>query len=88
MTGRGWSAKDLPLVGDDPEFWTIAHAAALLRPPGLTAGEAAALVQALRLQARRLRPVGKRRTVAAGKPGRCARVYKAIDLIEAYEKIS
>lgn len=81
MKGRGWSAEDLPLVGDDPKLWTVAQAAALLGPPRLS-------VEELRIIARKMEPVGKRRTARAGQPGRCARVYKASDFIEKYEKWS
>lgn len=81
MTGRGWSAQDLPLVGEDPELWTVNEAAFALGPPRVPMDE-------MRLIARKLAPVGKRKTVAAGKPGRCARVYRAVDFIEAYDKWS
>ncbi len=81
MTGRGWTAKDLPLVGDDPKLWTVAQAAALLGPPRLSIGE-------VRIITKRMEPVGKRRTAPAGQPGRCARVYNAADFITAYERWS
>ena len=79
MTGRGWSAKDLPLVGEDEKTWTVAEAAARLLLP-------VAEVRLL-LLARRIEPVGKRRTAGAGKPGRCARVYRAKSFIEAYDRL-
>jgi hypothetical protein len=79
MTGRGWSAQDLPLVGEDPKLWTVTEAATALGPPCVPMDE-------IRLIARKLKPVGKRKTAGAGKPGRCARVYRAVDFIAAYEK--
>lgn len=84
MSGRGWSAGDLPLVGDDPALWTVAEAAVFLGPPTLPLDKVRSLVRSFKI----LQPVGRRRTVANGKPGRCARVYRAEDFIDAYEKSS
>lgn len=80
MTGRGWRAPDLPVVGKDPKLWTVAEAAVRLGPPDVPISE-------IRLLARRITPVGKRRTVASGKAGRCARVYRAVDFIKAYDRL-
>ncbi len=77
MTGRGWSAENLPLVEKDEKMWTVAEAAVRLLLP----------VAEVRLLARRIEPVGKRRTAGAGKPGRCARVYRAKSFIEAYDRL-
>lgn len=80
MTGRGWSAAGLPAVGDDETLWTVAEAACHLGPPVLTVVEVRNLVRLARID-----PVGKRRTTSLGQSGRYARVYRAVDLIKAYE---
>ncbi len=80
---RGWTSVSLPLVGDDEKLWTVAQAATLLGPPRLSVNEVRYLVRIARME-----PVGKRRTAAHGKPGRCARVYQAAQFIQAYEDLA
>lgn len=80
---RGWSSKELKAVGDDETLWTAAEAAVLLGPPDLNVTEVRRLVALFGIE-----PVGKRRTGKHHQPGRHARVYRASDLIEAYDKIS
>ena len=77
MTARGWSASDLPVVGDDEKLWTVAEAAARLLLP----------VSVVRLLAHGIKPVGRRRTAGAGKPGRCARVYHEKDFLDKHKKL-
>lgn len=79
--GRGWTSAELSVVTDDDRMWTVAQAACLLGPPCLPVWE-------VRLLARRMEPVGKRRTTAHGRSGRYARVYRAKDFIQAYEQLS
>lgn len=77
---RGWSSADLPQVKDDPRLWSVAEAARLLGPPQL---EEAAVRQLVRLAG--LEPRGKR---ANGPRRRHVRVYDALELINAYEKLA
>ncbi len=77
MTARGWTSADLPMVGEDDTLWTINEAANYLC---MDVAEVREMVSYRRLEA-----VGKRRTAARGRPGRCARVYRAADLIMEYE---
>lgn len=83
MTARGWSSGGLKTIGDDDTLWTVAEAAVLLGPPRLS------VTQVRRMTRRRkMQPVGKRRTSSPGKAGRYARVYRAKDLIEAYDSLA
>jgi hypothetical protein len=82
MNTRGWSSQGLPVVGDDPNLWTVAEAACHLGPPVITVTEARKLVSLFGLQ-----PVGKRRTSPHGTSGRYARVYQAIDFIKAHDAL-
>jgi hypothetical protein len=81
VTGRGWSAAGLKVVGDDDTLWTAAEAARLLGPPELSAEKVRLLIQL----SPGLKPVGRRRTTPHGRPGRYARVYEAQAFIKAYE---
>lgn len=81
-TKRGWTAQNLPAVGDDPELWTAADAARLLGPPTLTTDQVRQLVRMLRLT-----PVGKRKAGGGSTGGRHARVYPADALIRAFEAL-
>jgi hypothetical protein len=81
-TARGWSAKHLPAVGDDPLLWTAADAARLLGPPRLSDVDVRRIIRLLQLE-----PVGRRRTGAYGKSGRYARVFRSHDLICAFEAL-
>ena len=80
---RGWSSEGLKTVADDATLWTAAEAAVLLGPPDLNVDEVRRLIQLFNLL-----PVGKRRTTGHGQAGRHARVYRASDFIEAYDKLS
>lgn len=91
MTSRGWSSKELPVVCEDENLWTVADAACTL---GALPGDpdnipTSATVAKLRDLTRyhHITPVGKRRATAAGQSGRYARVYRAIDFIELYEQL-
>jgi hypothetical protein len=80
---RGWSSQGLPVVADDEKLWTAAQAAVLLGPPDLSVSEVRRLIRE-----RGLEPAGKRRTTGYGQSGRYARVYRAEELIEAYDRLS
>lgn len=80
---RGWSSQGLPVVGEDPQLWTINHAAGLLGPPQLTPAQLRARVRVTGLV-----PVGKRRVTEAGHSGRHARVYRATELVALYESLA
>jgi len=81
-SGRGWSSEGLPTVGDDDKLWTVSEASQLLGPPELTPSQVRSLVRLAALE-----PVGKRRTTRFGTSGRHARVYKAEELIKAYDRL-
>lgn len=80
--GRGWSSEGLPTVGDDDKLWTVAEAASLLGPPELSPAQVRSLVRLAAVE-----PVGKRRTTRFGTSGRHARVYKAEEMIKAYDRL-
>jgi hypothetical protein len=84
VTNRGWSTDGLPAVGDDPTLWTAAEAAVLLGPPELPVERVRSLIRLTGIQ-----PVGKRRNTVGvmANSGRHARVYRADDLIRAYEAL-
>lgn len=82
VTGRGWSSEGLPTVGDDDKLWTVSEASQLLGPPELTPAQVRNLVKLAAIE-----PVGKRRTTRFGTSGRHARVYKAEELIKAYDRL-
>lgn len=82
MPERGWSSRGLRVVHDDPLLWTAADAAGLLGPPRLEAAQVRRLIRMIGLK-----PIGKRRVTAQGSSGRHARVYRAGDLIAAYEAL-
>lgn len=83
-TNRGWTAEGLPTVGDDPSLWTAGEAATLLGPPALSVDQVRHLIRLTGIAA-----VGRRRSTLSGyaASGRYARVYKADDLIRAYEAL-
>lgn len=83
MIGRGWSSAGLKVVTDDPKLWTVAEAAVHLGPPHLSVAQVRQLARIASIE-----PVGQRRTSAHGKPGRYARVYRAVDFIKAYEALA
>jgi hypothetical protein len=93
---RGWSSKELPVVCDDENLWTIADAVQALGtlpgdPENLSAETTMMKLRDLtryhHLTTGALAPVGKRRSTRAGQSGRYARVYRAIEFIELYEQL-
>jgi hypothetical protein len=80
---RGWSSAGLKTVGDDETLWTVTDASRLLGPPELSPAQVRQLIVMMKLE-----PVGKRRVTVLGRSGRHARVYRAIELIKAYDAIS
>lgn len=83
MTKRGWTSAHLTLVEDREKLWTVAEAATLLGPPVLDVTEVRRLISMMRIQ-----PVGTRSQDGPDKRGRRPRVYRAIDLIRAYDMLS
>lgn len=81
--GKGWTSVGLPAVGDDETLWTVAEAALLLGPPVLPVTRVRQLVALAGLS-----PVGRRKVSLPRAPGRYARVYRAVDLIEAYDRLA
>lgn len=81
---RGWSSQGLRIISpDDADYWSTADAAQLLGPPQLSQDQVRQLVNLAGLE-----PAGKRRMTPSGVKGRHVRVYKADDLIKAYDAIS
>lgn len=83
MTKRGWTSAGLRLVGDDERLWTVEEAARLLGPPVLKEHQVRQLITMMGIA-----PVGTRRPSREDKRGRQPRVYRAIDLIKAYDMLS
>lgn len=83
MSRRGWTSAGLRLVGDDERLWTVEEAARLLGPPVLKEHQVRQLIVMMSIP-----PVGTRRPVREDKRGRQPRVYRAIDLIRAYDMLS
>lgn len=83
MGQRGWTAEGLTLVGEDERLWTVEEASRLLGPPSLSAAQVRQLIAM-----RQLAPVGTRRPDRVEPRGRLPRVYRAIDLIKAYDILS
>jgi hypothetical protein len=80
-SNAGWTSENLPLVAEsDGSFWSVANAAELLGPPKLSEKQVRNLIDLLDMQ-----PVGKR---TAGPRRRHVRVYSAIALITAFEKVA
>lgn len=77
---HGWTSGELAVVKDDPRYWSVAEAAYLLGPPQLTEAQVRHLVRMFSLT-----PIGKR---ANGPRRRYVRVYNALELIEAYERLT
>lgn len=80
---KGWTSIGLKTVGDDDALWTASEAAVLLGPPDLSPDEVRHLIRLFSIE-----PAGKRRTTGHGIAGRHARVYRASELIEAYDRLS
>lgn len=80
MTARGWTTYGLALVDEDEKLWTVAQAATLLeRSPA----DVRFVIRSLRIQA-----VGMHKQNGPEKRGRQPRVYRALDLIRAYDGFS
>lgn len=78
---RGWSSRDLAVVAvDDPSYWSVFDAATLLGPPKLSESQVRNLITLANLQ-----PAGKRHN---GARRRHVRVYRAVELLDAYEKVA
>lgn len=82
MNKRGWSSEGLDLVGEDDCLWTVEDAARFLGSP-VTVPQVRYLITL-----RQLEPVGVRRPVRAEARGRAARVYRAVELIKAYDNLT
>lgn len=81
---RGWSSQGLKQIdADDPNYWSTADAAKLLGPPELTHAQVRQLVHLAGLE-----PVGKKRVTIQGRGGRHVRVYRASELIKAFNAIA
>lgn len=73
---RGWTSVGLEAVAPDEKLWTVNEAAQLLGPPVITTEV---------LEWLGIEPVGTRCQDGPEKRGRRPRVYRAIDLIKAYD---
>lgn len=80
MTTRGWTTEGLVLVETDERLWTVEQAAMLL---GKKPGSVRWLISELEIQ-----PVGMQKQDGPERRGRQPRVYRAIDLIRAYDFLS
>lgn len=83
MTRRGWSSIGLCVMDEADQHWTVAEASKLLGPPQLTDAQVRFLITAMQIQ-----PTGTRMKDGHDKRGRRPRVYRAIDLIKAYDVLS
>jgi hypothetical protein len=91
---RGWTSRDLDVVCDDDNLWTVTEAAQHLGPLPDDPEDTPVAVTTAKLrnltrcpQLTGLVPVGKRRSSRDGQPGRYARVYRAGDFIALYERM-
>lgn len=80
MSTRGWTTVGLALVDEDERLWTVAQAARLLEK---NPGDVRWLIRSLGIT-----PVGMQKQNGPEKRGRQPRVYRAIDLIRAYDGFS
>lgn len=80
MTERGWTTDGLALVEPDERLWTVSEAAQLL---GKKPGSVRWLIEELEIE-----PVGMQKQDGPEKRGRQPRVYRAVDLIRAYDALS
>jgi hypothetical protein len=87
VSTRGWTSAGLALVEQDDRLWTVAQAARFIAPAGLSEASACADI---RWTIRRLNiePVGTCKQDGAERRGRQPRLYRAIDLIRAYDRFS
>lgn len=80
MTTRGWTTVGLALVDEHERLWTVAQAAAFM-------GKREHDVRWL-IRSREIPPVGMQKRSGREKRGRQPRVYRAIDIIQAYDGFS
>lgn len=80
MTGRGWTTIGLILVDEDEKLWTVAEAAKLL---GKSPADVRFMIRSLEIP-----PVGMQKKNGPEKRGRQPRVFRAIDIIRAYDRFS
>lgn len=80
MTKRGWTTIGLVLVDEHEKLWTVAEAARLL---GKRPDSVRWLIRELEIP-----PVGMQKQSGPERRGRQPRVYRAIDLIQAYDGFS
>lgn len=80
---RGWTTEGLKVVGDDDKLWTVAEAACHLTEPTLSVEGVRKLISLFEIE-----PIGRRRTSPHGTSGRYARVYRAVELIDAHDAMS
>lgn len=80
MTQRGWTTTGLALIDEDERLWTVEQAARLLekKPSGVRW-----LIREMAIE-----PVGMHKQSGPERRGRQPRVYRAIDLIRAYDGFS
>lgn len=88
---RGWTSQELDVVCDDENLWTVVDAARHLGPVPQDPEDTPVPVTVTKLRDltryHRLPPAGKRRSSRPGQPGRYARVYRAADFINLYERM-
>lgn len=80
MTRRGWSSTGLILVDEHERIWTVDQASKLL---GKRPDDVRWVIRSLDIP-----PVGVQKKSGPEKRGRQPRAYRAIDLIQAYDKFS
>jgi hypothetical protein len=80
MKTRGWLSDGLAVVAPDERLWTVAQASSFLNEPQAD----------VRWVIRRLNiaPVGAQRKEGPERRGRQPRVYRAVDLIRAYDALA
>lgn len=77
---RGWSSAELTLVQQDEKYWTVAEAATYL---GRRQDDVRFIIRSLNIT-----PIGMQKQTGPEKRGRQPRVYRALDLIRAYDALS
>lgn len=87
MTERGWTSAGLSVVEQDDRLWTVAQAARYIAPAGVSLTNACADVR-WTIRRFNIQPVGTCKQDGPEKRGRQPRVYRAIDLIQAYDRFS
>lgn len=78
---RGWTTVGLTLVDEDERLWTVAQAATFL-------GKRQDDVRFVIRNSPAIAPVGMQKQIGPDKRGRQPRVYRAIDLIRAFDALS